>query len=67
MKNKKHNNPKESERTPIIDGDTRPDQNIEPQPLPKGEIEEQKKKKEFTPERGRDVNSLEDFKDKKIN
>jgi hypothetical protein len=60
MKNKT----KTAKETPITDGDTRPDENIEGNqrkagaPIPPS-------KKPTTPERGADVNSLEDYKDAK--
>jgi hypothetical protein len=58
-KNKK----KEELETPISDGDTRPDQNLEPDPA-KGPIAA-RREKTITKERGADINNLEDFKDAK--
>lgn len=60
MKNKT----KIAKETPITDGDTRPDENIEgKQRKPESPIGITKKA--MTPERGADTNSLEDFKDAK--
>jgi hypothetical protein len=57
------NDPKE---TPIRDGDSRPDQNVEGKTNNRqsgSPLASQKKK--MTKERGADVNSIEDFKDAK--
>jgi hypothetical protein len=51
------------ERTPITDGDTRPDQ--QPDGSPKKDLKRNKAPKDFTANRAGDVNSLEDYKDKK--
>jgi hypothetical protein len=61
MKSKKKNIERD---TPIRDGDTRPDQNIE------GNTQKQSSplasdKSKFTKERAADINSLEDYKDAK--
>ena len=59
MKNKS----KLKRETPIQDGDTRPDQNLEgnkPGPVPSPSD-----RSKITKERGADVNTLEDFKDAK--
>lgn len=53
---------KQQEKTPIIDGDTRPDQYPLDEDLNKVR---ENKQKDFTSNRKADVNSLEDFKDKK--
>jgi len=53
---------KQQEKTPIIDGDTRPDQFPLDEDLNKVR---ENKQKDFTSNRKADVNSLEDFKDKK--
>ena len=63
MKDKKNDKEKKERQTPIIDGDTRPDKNIE-QPVQKPD-NSLKDDRQFTTERERDVNSLEDFKDAK--
>ncbi|HYG01825.1 MAG TPA: hypothetical protein VD927_05225 [Chryseosolibacter sp.] len=55
-------NKKQQEKTPIIDGDTRPDQYPVDKDLNKAR---ENKQKDFTANRKADVNSLEDFKDKK--
>jgi hypothetical protein len=47
----------------IIDGDTRPDKNIEPDVTTKSTTRQSEKR--ITPARGADVNDLEDFKDAK--
>jgi hypothetical protein len=60
MKEDKNKKKKEPE-TPVPDGDTRPDQNQEPD-LSIGTVAGQHKKK-ITKERGADTNTLEDFKD----
>lgn len=60
MKNQKNKNQKK-EQPPIIDGDSRPDMNVEPDPAI-GPVPQRKKKK-ITAERAADVNRLEDFKD----
>lgn len=52
------------DQTPIIDGDARPD--MEPDGSQKLNQRREKKGKEFTPNRAADVNSLEDYKDKKV-
>jgi hypothetical protein len=51
--------------TPIQDGDTRPDQNIDGKPAKDAGSPVASKKQKITKERGADVNSLEDFKDAK--
>jgi hypothetical protein len=61
MKNKTEKR-KPDEQTPIIDGDARPDKHIEESSSKAQSI---KDKEKFTPERKRDVNSLEDYKDEK--
>lgn len=60
MKKKNHKKRKE-EITPIIDGDSRPDKNVEPDPAvpPVSGTREPK----MTPERAADTDRLEDFKD----
>jgi hypothetical protein len=63
MKNKKDHVKKE-QQTPIIDGDTRPDKNVEQPPVQKPDSK-LKDGSKFTAERQRDVNSLEDYKDGK--
>ena len=66
MENKENDSKKKDQRTPIIDGDARPDMNIH------GEDKEQRqdhpveipgKKKEGTTKNRDDKNSLEDYKD----
>jgi hypothetical protein len=54
----------EQERTPITDGDTRPDERVDGSQ--KKELKRNKASRHFTSNRGSDVNSIEDFKDKKI-
>jgi hypothetical protein len=58
-KNKK----REEAQTPVPDGDTRPDQNQEPD-LSIGTVAAKREKK-ITKERGADINNLEDFRDAK--
>jgi hypothetical protein len=59
---KKDKNKKQEEiQTPVPDGDTRPDQNQEPDLSPGKLIVNREKK--ITKERGADIDSLEDFKD----
>lgn len=55
----------EQRETPIIDGDARPDQFIEPDAQPKADVNARTRadKNITTKERAADVNSLEDFKD----
>lgn len=56
---------KKSEQTPIIDGDARPDMLIDP-PREKKKVKAGRNSSEsqpFTPERGKDINSLDDSKD----
>lgn len=48
--------------TPIIDGDARPDINIDPETRPRPEIERVKDKGRTTKNRA-DKNNLEDFRD----
>jgi hypothetical protein len=62
MKNKKLND----SQTPIQDGDTRPDENIEGKKRKNPGAPIQSEKKALTPERGADSNTLEDYKDAKI-
>lgn len=61
MKNKKKNTERE---TPIRDGDTRPDANIDGETKPKSSPVASGEKN-VTKERAADVNSLEDYKDAK--
>lgn len=61
MKNKTN----EERQTPIIDGDARPDQNIDGLTDKKSKSKNQPAKKPFTKERGADINTLEDYKDAK--
>jgi hypothetical protein len=51
-------------QTPIIDGDARPDINLDPEEEDKKKRERPTEKK-FESERHGDVNSLEDYKDAK--
>jgi hypothetical protein len=65
MKNKKKQ-PANNDRTPIIDGDTRPDKNIEPAIDTESENRTPDKNTEkVTSNRQGDINSLEDYKDAK--
>jgi hypothetical protein len=50
--------------TPITDGDTRPDQ--QPHVSQKRDRKGNKPSEDFTSNRASDVNSLEDYKDKKV-
>jgi hypothetical protein len=61
MKNKNKN---PDDQTPIRDGDTRPDQNIEGK-TKKPSSPLSSEKSPTTKERAADVNSLEDYKDAK--
>jgi hypothetical protein len=51
--------------TPIRDGDTRPDQNIEGKTKKTAGSPMASQKKKMTKERGADVDSVEDFRDAK--
>lgn len=51
--------------TPVLDGDTRPDQNADGKPTKDVGSSFSSEKKTVSPERGADVNSLEDYKDAK--
>jgi hypothetical protein len=63
MKNKNTN----ESHTPISDGDTRPDQNIDGKTKKDpGAPRNEENKKPLTQERGADTNTLEDFKDAKL-
>jgi hypothetical protein len=62
MNNNKSKKQKD-ERTPIIDGDSRPDKNIEPDRVI-GTVK-RKSEKKITTERAADTDTLEDFKDAK--
>jgi len=53
------------ETTPIMDGDSRPDQVIEPDFSDEKDDKMKGKKKEVTVNRAADVNNLEDYKDSK--
>ena len=55
---------KEKRETPIIDGDARPDMQVEPQ-RKKATIRGKTETKKFESERASDINSLEDYKDAK--
>lgn len=59
------NDKKEERETPIIDGDARPDQNVEGLKDSKRERTKQAAEKTLTKERGADINTLEDYKDAK--
>lgn len=59
----KTKNPKHHERTPIADGDARPDHQEDA--LKAGEKKSREDNKKLTAERGADTDSLEDFKDAK--
>ena len=59
MKNDKS---KQEKKSPIHDGDTRPDKNIE---KTSPGTRSGKKQKKFTKERSADINSIEDYKDAK--
>lgn len=62
MKNDQHNQQK---GTPIRDGDTRPDQNLEGTEKKKASSPLASKPSKITKERAADINSLEDYKDAK--
>lgn len=65
MKKEKHKK-KEVERTPIMDGDTRPDKQEEAATMErKSSPVPRKKDMKFTEPRSADTDSLEDFKDAK--
>lgn len=53
-------------KTPIVDGDARPDMPVDTEKIKK-ELSEKKQTtgKKFEPERTGDINSLEDYKDAK--
>ena len=54
---------KKEQRTPIIDGDARPDQMIETDTSSGKNKKQIEKENEVTSNRSADVNSLEDYKD----
>ena len=54
---------RDSKHTPVRDGDSRPDQNIEGRKTKKSGSPLASQPKKMTKDRGADVNSLEDFKD----
>lgn len=58
---------RERKATPIIDGDARPDIDLDPDTgkRPKDDAHSKPKEKKFESERHGDVNSLEDYKDAK--
>ncbi len=53
----------DQDKTPVADGDTRPD--MQSDGSQKLDLKREKKGKDFSSNRAADVNSLEDFKDKK--
>lgn len=55
----------EEDQTPIIDGDTRPDKNITPDPSIERQKTKNKDNQRFTSERASDTSSLENYKDEK--
>lgn len=55
----------EEAQTPIIDGDARPDKNIEPDPSKERQKIKNKDNQRFTSERASDTSSLENYKDEK--
>ena len=58
------NKDREKRETPIIDGDARPDINLNPEKeAGKKTPQSQKHSEKFEAERSSDVNSLEDYKD----
>jgi hypothetical protein len=68
MEQKDDDKRKKEKRTPIIDGDARPDMNVhgEEQNEAKGHPIEIPKKKTATTRNRNDKNSLEDYKDAKL-
>lgn len=65
MKNKETKKIQEQKGTPIVDGDTRPDEQENANEASNNSPLANKKKKSLTKERAADINSLEDYKDAK--
>ncbi len=63
MEEENNKNPNQEEMTPIIDGDARPDIDLDGIDALKNK-KDKKDKDNVTINRARDVNSLEDYKDK---
>ncbi|HLT74324.1 MAG TPA: hypothetical protein VKZ68_04540 [Ohtaekwangia sp.] len=63
-RDKEHHDKQRERQTPIIDGDARPDINLNPEDTPEKEKAAQKDKGKTTKNRV-DTNSLEDFRDAK--
>lgn len=62
--NKEKKEKKTKRDTPIVDGDARPDMPLNPDT--KGDKDDRRSKK-FEEERRSDINTLEDYKDAKLN
>jgi hypothetical protein len=65
MKSERKSNKRNKEQTPIIDGDTRPDQGIDQQSLPKKGKSDHKNEDQVTSNRQADKNTMDDFRDAK--